>query len=43
MKRRLFFFALAFVIVLFAVVGWTVDGLRWTLRLRGLRLAPATA
>jgi hypothetical protein len=43
MKRRLFFFALASVVVLFAVGGWTVEGLRWAVRVRGVRPAPATA
>jgi hypothetical protein len=31
MKRKLFFAALALSILVIAVVGWTVDGLRWTL------------
>jgi len=43
MKRRLFFTALALVIVVLAISRWTVDGLRWALRIRGLRPAPATA
>jgi hypothetical protein len=43
MKRRLLFFTLAFAVVLIAVGGWTVDGLRWAVRVRGVRPAPATA
>jgi hypothetical protein len=29
MKRNLFFAALAFVVLVFAVAGWTVQGVRW--------------
>jgi hypothetical protein len=43
MKRHLFFTALGCAIVVLAVGGWAVDGVRWALRVRGLRPAPATA
>jgi hypothetical protein len=29
MKRRLFFFGLGVAVLTFAVVGWTVQGVRW--------------
>jgi hypothetical protein len=31
MKRKLFFAGLGSVVLLFAVAGWMVDGIRWTL------------
>jgi hypothetical protein len=34
MKKRLLLSALAFGILAFALVGWTVDGVRWAFTLR---------
>jgi outer membrane lipopolysaccharide assembly protein LptE/RlpB len=31
MKRRLFFTALALAVLVLAVCGWTVRGMRWTI------------
>jgi hypothetical protein len=34
MKRRLFFLGLGLTVLVFALGGWTVDGLRWSLGFR---------
>lgn len=43
MKRRLLFLALALAIVLVAVGGWAVDGVRWALTGSRGRPVPAAA
>jgi hypothetical protein len=43
MKRRLLFIVLALAVVLVAVGGWTVEGLRWALTGSRGRPAPAAA
>jgi hypothetical protein len=43
MKRRLLFLALALAIVLVAVGGWAVEGVRWAFTGSRGRPAPATA
>ena len=43
MKRRLLFGALALAIVLVAVSGWAVEGVRWAFTGSRGRPAPATA
>jgi hypothetical protein len=43
MKRRLLFIVLALAVVLVAVGGWTVEGVRWALIGSRGRPAPAAA
>jgi hypothetical protein len=43
MKRRLLFVVLALAVVLVAVAGWTVEGIRWALTGWRGRPAPAAA
>jgi hypothetical protein len=41
MRRRLLFTALALALLLLALLGWTVEGIRWATTGSRRRLAPA--
>jgi hypothetical protein len=43
MKRKLFFILIATGLIILALGGWTVDGLRWVLGGGSSRTAPAPA